>query len=50
MTREQSKFLIELASIDKRIADWVFDEFERGCTLQQVKDRLKLFGNIAGRE
>jgi ribosome modulation factor len=42
MTREQSKFLIDLEIVkSKALSDWVADRFEAGVTLEQIKDELR---------
>jgi hypothetical protein len=50
MTKEQSRFLIELEQIDKRLADYAQERFSHGVTLEAVKKTFLRSATAAGRK
>lgn len=50
MTNEQSKFLIELESISREIANWAEKQLASGCSIGEVKRKLKQLAVVAERD
>ncbi len=50
MTKEQSKFLIEIESIDKRLADYAQERLGHGVTVDKIKADFRRCAATAGKQ